>query len=358
MNTPPLKLFHLRATEVAPPAKFAKNELLLSKTEARSTGIVEVQPDKEYRIPFVADGNSFSLEIHLPNAFPHECPVLRVSPPATHPMLDESYNVTGVPALTVFSMHVDLGRIIQGIIMEFQNHPPRLTAPLRATATFSPSPAVRGIYGGMKHPTASPPAGSPFKTSHAASQFSQLDGLTVSQLEELLRDECKLSEFVERLPEVVRSEEIKQQMVLQNEDLARRSLELKPIMEERKNSLLQKVDEVNTLKAEFEAGSEVFEVHQRAFHTSTLQDNLRVGAQAAEEESETVAQQFLDVPTRRHFDWETKFGSTASAISCGMFATPRRSAAAIVDPDLELGTPECPAELRRNALCTVGRGVD
>uniref|UniRef100_A0A131YAR3 Putative vacuolar protein sorting 37 log a n=2 Tax=Ixodes ricinus TaxID=34613 RepID=A0A131YAR3_IXORI len=256
--------------------------------------IVEVQPDKEYRIPFVADGNSFGLEIHLPNAFPHECPVLRVSPPATHPMLDESYNVTGVPALTVFSMHVDLGRIIQGIIMEFQNHPPRLTAPLRATATFSPSPAVRGVYGGMKPPTASPPAGSPFKTSHAASQFSQLDGLTVSQLEELLRDECKLSEFVERLPEVVRSEEIKQQMVLQNEDLARRSLELKPVMEERKNSLLQKVDEVNTLKAEFEAGSEVFEVHQRAFHTSTLQDNLRVGAQAAEEESETVAQQFLD----------------------------------------------------------------
>ncbi|CAN8006506.1 unnamed protein product [Ixodes hexagonus] len=258
--------------------------------------IVEVQPDKEYRIPFVADGNSFALEIHLPSAFPHECPVLRVTPPATHPMLDESYNVTGVPALTVFSMHVDLGRIIQGIIMEFQNHPPRLAAPLRTSTTFSPPTVTRGVYGGLKHPTASPATTSPFKSSGAASQFSQLNNLT--QLEELLREESKLSEFVERLPEVLRTEEIKQQMVLQNEDLARKSLDLKPVMEQRKNALLQKaslrVDEVNALKAEFEAGSEVFEVHQVAFQTSTLQDNLRVGAQTAEEESDAVAQQFLD----------------------------------------------------------------
>lgn len=194
--------------------------------------------------------------------------------------------------MTVFSMHVDLGRVIQGILMEFQNHPPKLNTVVRTNTTLSTPTAVRAGYAELKQPAVSSTT-SPFKNSHLVSQFYQLDKLNTSQLEELLKDESKLLEFVEQLPEVIRTEEIKREMVRQNEELARTSLDLKPVMEERKKTLLEKVDEVNALKAEFEVGSELFEVHMKAFHASTLQDNLRVAGQAAEEESETIAQEFL-----------------------------------------------------------------
>lgn len=256
--------------------------------------IVVVEADKEFRIPFVAEGNTFNLEVYLPSSFPHECPVLKVTPAATHPMLDDQYHVTGVPALTAFSMHTDLGRIIQGILMEFQNHPPKLSATAR---TFALPQVLTGpsSFGEPKIPSATlDSCSSPFKSSMSPCQFPQLVKLSNSELEELLKEDNKLEEFVEQLPEVLRSEEIRHLMVTQNEQLARKTLEHKPLTEQRKHHLLQKVDEVNVLKEEFEQNSQVLEAQMQAYHPSTLQDNLRVATQAAEEEADAIAQQFLD----------------------------------------------------------------
>ncbi|XP_077519192.1 vacuolar protein sorting-associated protein 37A-like isoform X3 [Amblyomma americanum] len=292
-------IFGRRTNEVSQPSPLLlQRQRQIASIRSCCPNIVVVEADKEFRVPFVADGNSFSLEIHLPSSFPHECPILKVTPPAIHPMLDEQHHVTGVPALTAFSMHTDLGRIIQGILMEFQNHPPKLSTTARTNATFPLPPLLSGPsgFGEPKIPatTLQTSSSSPFKNPASPCQFPQLSKLSNVQLEELFKEDGKLQEFVEQLPEVLRSEEIRQHMVTENEQLARKTLELKPIMEQRKHVLLQKVDEVNVLKEEFEQNSQVLEAQMQAYHPSTLQDNLRVATQTAEEEAEAIAQEFLD----------------------------------------------------------------
>ncbi|KAL3188417.1 hypothetical protein MRX96_003399 [Rhipicephalus microplus] len=234
-------IFGRRTNDVSQPSPIQlQRQRQIASIRSCCPNIVVVEADKEFRIPFVAEGNSFNLEIHLPSSFPHECPVLKVTPAATHPMLDDQYHVTGVPALTANSCSI------------------------------------------------------PFKSSMSPCQFPQLLKLSNSQLEELLKEDGKLQEFVDQLPEVLRSEEIRHLMVTQNEDLARKTLELKPTTEQRKHLLLQKVDEVNVLKEEFEQNSQVLEAQMQAYQPSTLQNNLRVATRAAEEEADTIAQQFLD----------------------------------------------------------------
>lgn len=284
-------IFGRRTNDVSQPSPIQlQRQRQIASIRSSCPNIVVVDSDKEFRIPFVAEGNSFNLEIHLPSSFPHECPVLKVTPAATHPMLDDQYHVTGVPALTAFSMHTDLGRIIQGILMEFQNHPPKLSTAARTLPAL-----LTSGFGEPKIPSATlNSCSSNFKSSMSPCQFPQLLKLSHSQLEELLKEDGKLQEFVEQLPEVLRSEEIRHLMVTQNEELARKTLELKPITEQRKHLLLQKVDEVNVLKEEFEQNSQVLEAQMQAYQPSTLQDNLRVATQAAEEEADTIAQQFLD----------------------------------------------------------------
>lgn len=282
-------IFGRRTNDVSQPSPIQlQRQRQIASIRSCCPNIVVVEADKEFRIPFVAEGNSFNLEIHLPSSFPHECPVLKVTPAATHPMLDDQYHVTGVPALTAFSMHTDLGRIIQGILMEFQNHPPKLSTVARTLPPLLTS-------SGFGEPSATLNSCSiPFKGSMSPCQFPQLLKLSNSQLEELLKEDGKLQEFVDQLPEVLRSEEIRHLMVTQNEDLARKTLELKPTTEQRKHLLLQKVDEVNVLKEEFEQNSQVLEAQMQAYQPSTLQNNLRVATRAAEEEADTIAQQFLD----------------------------------------------------------------
>ncbi|XP_064481173.1 vacuolar protein sorting-associated protein 37A-like isoform X3 [Ornithodoros turicata] len=264
--------------------------------------VVEVQPDQEYHLNFVAGNVPLTLEICLPSSFPHESPELKVSPPVEHPLLDEEQHVTGVPALTAFSMHADLGRIINGIVTEFLNHPPTpCTNSGKNVPVALPSTFQKGFVEQNHRPVQQPFTVS---GSKLGSQFLQLDQLSVTQLEELSRDEKKLSEFVEQLPEVLRASEIKNQMMCQNEALARKNLALKPAIEQRKSDLLAKLDEVNKLKQEFEQCSQVLDLHMSAYHLSTLQDNLRVATSSAEEESEVIAEEFLDGDTGE-LTWKT-----------------------------------------------------
>lgn len=289
-------IFGRRNSDVAPQSPLQlQRERQVATIRSWCPNVAEVQPDEEYQINFVAGNIPLTLVIRLPSSFPHESPELKVTPLVKHPLLDENQHITGVPALTAFSMHADLGRIISGIVNEFQNHPPTLCTPagsLKDAAPFPLPSATRNSSVAPKQMATLPPfLGHSAKLS---SQFLQLGQLSTEQLEELAKDDSKLSAFVEQLPEVLRTSEIKQQMICQNDELAKKNLALKPIMEQRKSDLLAKLDEVNRLKQEFEHSSQTFDLHTSAYHPSTLQDNLRVATSSAEEESEGVAEEFLD----------------------------------------------------------------
>ncbi|CAH1642245.1 unnamed protein product [Spodoptera littoralis] len=90
--------------------------------------VTEVNENSEYRVEFVADGKNMSLLVILGPDFPNEKPSIFVNPPIPHPWIGENSNkVVGAPGLVNYTLHSDLGRVVQAIIREFQKSMPKFS---------------------------------------------------------------------------------------------------------------------------------------------------------------------------------------------------------------------------------------
>lgn len=88
--------------------------------------VVELREDVEYQVQFNAGERRMAIMVSLSPEFPLEKPVLRVSPPVSHPWCNEYSEITSAPGLLNFTVHSDLGRVVQAIIREFSKNPPQL----------------------------------------------------------------------------------------------------------------------------------------------------------------------------------------------------------------------------------------
>ncbi|KOC67719.1 Vacuolar protein sorting-associated protein 37A [Habropoda laboriosa] len=88
--------------------------------------VVELREDVEYQVQFNAGERRMAIMVSLSPEFPLEKPALRVSPPVNHPWCNEHSEITSAPGLLNFTVHSDLGRVVQAIIREFSKNPPQL----------------------------------------------------------------------------------------------------------------------------------------------------------------------------------------------------------------------------------------
>ncbi|XP_043475532.1 vacuolar protein sorting-associated protein 37A [Leptopilina heterotoma] len=88
--------------------------------------VLELREDVEYQVQFDAGDRRMAILVSLSPEFPLEKPVLRVTPPITHPWCNEHSEITSAPGLLLFTVHSDLGRVVQAIIREFSRNPPQL----------------------------------------------------------------------------------------------------------------------------------------------------------------------------------------------------------------------------------------
>ncbi|KAJ8667493.1 hypothetical protein QAD02_009156 [Eretmocerus hayati] len=87
--------------------------------------VSELQEDVEYRVEFDAGNKRMAIMVSLSPEFPLEKPVLRVSPPIIHKWCNEHSEIVNAPGLLNFTVHSDLGRVVQAIIREFSKNPPQ-----------------------------------------------------------------------------------------------------------------------------------------------------------------------------------------------------------------------------------------
>ncbi|XP_063988154.1 vacuolar protein sorting-associated protein 37A [Diachasmimorpha longicaudata] len=88
--------------------------------------VVELRQDIEYQVEFNVGEKRMAIMVSLSPEFPMEKPVLRVSPPINHPWCNEHSEITSAPGLLNFTVHSDLGRVVQAIIRELIKYPPQL----------------------------------------------------------------------------------------------------------------------------------------------------------------------------------------------------------------------------------------
>uniref|UniRef100_A0A663EIF7 VPS37A subunit of ESCRT-I n=1 Tax=Aquila chrysaetos chrysaetos TaxID=223781 RepID=A0A663EIF7_AQUCH len=289
--------------------------------------IAEIQKDVEYRLPFTVNNLTININILLPPQFPQEKPVISVFPPVRHHLMDkQGVYVTG-PLISNFTMHSDLGKIIQSLLDEFWKNPPVLASsstsfpylfnkpagmppyapqgfpflppypPQETNRTMAAVPVAESVS--SSYTTDKPAAPSygfiadlplPVPTAEAVLQvgqngftykmpdvpdtFPELSELSISQLTSMNEQEEVLLEQFVTLPQLKQVLTDRDELVKSIEELAKKNLLLEPSLEAKRQMVLDK-----------------------SCSPSALQARLKVAAHEAEEESDTIAEDFLEGKT-------------------------------------------------------------
>ncbi|XP_067843069.1 vacuolar protein sorting-associated protein 37A isoform X2 [Heptranchias perlo] len=317
----------------------------IESVKASHSGVVEIQKDVEYRLPFTANNKTINLNILLPPQFPQEKPVVTVFPPVRHHLVDKhTGTVVMSPMITNFTMHADLGKIIQTILNEFWKNPPVLASSSASIPYCFSSPAGMAPYPpqgyrfiapfptqestvpflpdsvpgpGFDSPRPAAPAyglitdlplpvptadsseqlglnGHSYKMPDVPDHFSDLHELGISQLTDLNDNEDLLLGHFMGLPLLKQICTDKDDLVSYIEELAKKNLQLEPQLEAEREELLNKCDQLTQLKSIFEKKLQRQHELSESCSISALQARLKVAAHQAEEESDVIAEEFLE----------------------------------------------------------------
>ncbi|KAF0886371.1 VP37A protein, partial [Crocuta crocuta] len=329
-----------------------KQRLIESLRNSHSS-IAEIQKDVEYRLPFTVNNLTININILLPPQFPQEKPVISVYPPIRHHLMDKQGVYVTSPLVNNFTMHSDLGKIIQSLLDEFWKNPPvlapsstafpylysnpsgmppyasqgfpflpsyppqeanRTITPLSVADTISSSttsyttakPAAPsfGILSNLPLPVPTTDTSAPisqngfgYKMPDVPDAFPELSELSVSQLTDMNEQEEILLEQFLTLPQLKQIITDKDDLVKSIEELARKNLLLEPSLEAKRQTVLDKYELLTQLKSTFEKKMQRQHELSESCSASALQARLKVAAHEAEEESDNIAEDFLEGKT-------------------------------------------------------------
>ncbi|XP_062991394.1 vacuolar protein sorting-associated protein 37A [Elgaria multicarinata webbii] len=311
--------------------------------------IAEIQKDVEYRLPFTVNNLTININILLPPQFPQEKPIISVFPPIRHHLMDNHGMYVTCPLISSFTMHSDLGKIVQSILDEFWKNPPVLaprstsfpylyskpagipsyaqnfpflspylpqetnrsvaSVPLAESASSSysidrPAAPSFGMITDLPLPVPTAetlPQGSQngfsYKMPDVPDAFTELSELSISQLTDMNEQEDILLEQFVNLPQLKQVINDKDDLVKSIEALAKKNLLLEPSLETKRQAVLDKYEQLTQLKATFEKKMQRQHELSESCSASALQARLKVAAHEAEEESDTIAEDFLEGKT-------------------------------------------------------------
>ncbi|KAK2520968.1 vacuolar protein sorting-associated protein 37A [Columba livia] len=312
--------------------------------------ITEIQKDVEYRLPFTVNNLTININILLPPQFPQEKPVISVFPPVRHHLVDKQGVYVTSPLISNFTMHSDLGKIIQSLLDEFWKNPPVLAPSSTSFPYLFNKPAGMPPYAPQGFPflppyppqetnrtmaavpvaeavpssyTADKPAapsygliadlplpvptaeavlqvgqnGCTYKMPDVPDTFPELSELSISQLTNMNEQEEMLLEQFVTLPQLKQVITDRAELVKSIEELAKKNLLLEPSLEAKRQMVLDKYEQLTQMKAAFEKKMQRQHELSESCSPSALQARLKVAAHEAEEESDTIAEDFLEGKT-------------------------------------------------------------
>ena len=286
--------------------------------------VTEVLPDSQYSVDFVAGGQQLSLRVFLGPGFPETTrPALRVLPSAlVHPWLEPgSGNVVGAPGLINYTVHSDLGRVVQAVKRELEKNPPKplsngsISSPADTTfVTQTPTPSqltfhqnhfrthtmpphvARQLQNQHQQLGQLPPLQQQPKSGGGSSVIPGLAELTEEELRDMLGSDIAAREFCSKLDNAAMKE------AAQSKETTRECIEA--TLE--KNAEL--VEEAEVLRQEIATKTSDFDRLKRQTHElcgkvgasnmgiasfASVCERTAVSAREAEEESDKLAEEFL-----------------------------------------------------------------
>ncbi|XP_059468348.1 vacuolar protein sorting-associated protein 37A [Neocloeon triangulifer] len=242
--------------------------------------VYEKVPGEEYQVePLAGD---FSLIIKLPPNFPESKPCITIVPTISHPWVDEKTGeVSKAPGLLSFTEHSDLGRVVHAIVRELAK---------RQQQTGTP----------VKHPMSPPSAPNTsvpdlnLAVNEQSMLRSALAALSVAQLQALKESEDQCDEFLEQLPPIKILEDEIDRIILENEQLAKETLEQEARLAELKDIIQEKVEKVQKLNNQYEDMSISYQQLSNKFMPSAIKESLHASSVECDQQSDKLAEQFLE----------------------------------------------------------------
>ncbi|XP_072948564.1 vacuolar protein sorting-associated protein 37A [Epargyreus clarus] len=233
--------------------------------------VIELSEGNEYRIDFAADSRNMSLNVVLTPEFPNEKPAIFVNPVVPHPWIAENSNqVIGAPGLLNFTVHSDLGRVVQAIIREFQKTVPNISQEDKSTDT-SPQ-------------------------SHVSAQslmFPELSELTIEELQEILENPDLQDKLLENNPQLVELDLETEELMNSVEEIAQDNITKQQMLDNLKTDVIDRISTIVQMKMNYE---ELHKKHQKmaeVYDPHRIRDCLKEAALRADEDAEVIAEQFL-----------------------------------------------------------------
>ncbi|XP_028657885.1 vacuolar protein sorting-associated protein 37A [Erpetoichthys calabaricus] len=340
----------------------------IESLKAAHSTLAEIHKDVEYRIPFTVNNTTININILLPPQFPQDKPSVSVFPPVRHHLIDSCGGSMVIsPLINNFSMHSDLGKIIQSILDEFWKNPPVLanaspglpfvynnpsgippfsspgfhfvpTFPLQdisrpvtpasvqvpapdsvpSSANTSRPATSNLITDTLSVPTADMQTGLngyAYKMPEIPDSFPDLSNLSSNQLKEMSDQEDILLEHFVNLPQLKQITSDKEELVNSIIEMAKKNLQLEPQLDGRRQDILYKYEQLTQMKSGFEMKMQRQHELSESCSLSALQARLKVAAHEAEEESEDIAEGFLEGKTEID-DFLTSFMEKRTLCHC------------------------------------------
>ncbi|XP_057670850.1 vacuolar protein sorting-associated protein 37A isoform X1 [Diorhabda carinulata] len=275
--------------------------------------VAEIIEGEEYDLYFNSGGNNLCLKVSLPKDFPNEKPSLKIIPTIVHTWITSDGDITSAPGLLNWTVHSDLGRVVQAIIREYQRTPPPLA--VNQSASMSPTiPISKKIFficqklvfiieisdGEIR---ASPINFSTFSNMKSFSppphpqqilSIPELSTLTLDELQFLNENTDKQDEFIEQLAPIKEQNKALDSLIQNVEELAESNFSKEDKLKELKKSVENRLEEITKLAFENERLHSVYQQLYDKYAPRNIQEQLKLEAEKADIESERVAESFLN----------------------------------------------------------------
>ncbi|XP_028031680.1 vacuolar protein sorting-associated protein 37A-like [Bombyx mandarina] len=235
--------------------------------------VVQIKESSEYRIDFTVNQKNMCLNVILSPDFPNEKPSIFVNPPVLHPWVAENSNqIVGAPGLLNFTIHSDLGRVVQAIIREFQKSVLNITVEVSSRSSEA----------------------SPRSTVSAQSMlFPELNNFTIEELREILESTDLQDKLLENNPQLIELDLETEELMSSIEEVAQENIAKQQTLDDMKTEVIEIISSIVQMKMNYE---ELNKKHQKlceVYDPHCIRNCLREAALKADEDADAIAEQFL-----------------------------------------------------------------
>ncbi|XP_050070581.1 vacuolar protein sorting-associated protein 37A [Anopheles maculipalpis] len=259
--------------------------------------VQEVKENEEYLVNFDCGGREIAINILLGSSFPNEKPKLIVSPILRHPWVNAATGVIeNAPGILNYTIHSDLGRIVQAVGREFEKHPPKFVNEPTTSATpqhHAAPPTHQTTRNGNVQDFGTDNRKALLSPSHHEPDQFGLRNLTTDELNRLNTDEDYLEEFITKLPFVQHQNDEMDQLLAGIESLAVVNLARKEMVEERKSKVESLALEFKELGQQWETMNQRYQRKAEDFSPQHIKELLQIAVSTADSKSDDEAQRFL-----------------------------------------------------------------